>query len=408
MWTAAAFYILQIALWATGLLWLAAIFWTRREIKALPPLAASQLLPQKKVPRVSVLLPARNEENRILQECVASLLAQTYQNYEIIAVNDRSTDRTGEILREMARGDSRLKIIEGAELPAGWLGKPFVMQQAFSVSDGEWILTTDADIVFAPDAIQTAIAHVEKHNFDALCLIPFDICASFTEQIFLPVFSWFRMLAMPPTRVNDFARPETMGIGNFFLVRRAWLEKINGFDKVKTEVAEDLKLARLLKKTGARFRLDYAPDLLETRMYSGFWEIWHGFSKNFFAGLNFSPANAIASALANLLFGVLPFFGSVFSLFALIFSGDNRWLWFFTPLGLIYFFQTVNFALLQHSRQQKLIYAFFAPPLGIALFTLILINSMILILSGRGVRWKGRAIYKKDDAVAQTHILENK
>lgn len=152
-------------------LWLAAIWITQRELKELKPLQFLDFLPKEKEPRVSVLLPARNEEKRILTDCVRSLLAQNYGNYEIIAVNDRSTDKTGEILREFEKENPKLHVIEGAELPANWLGKPFVLQQAFEQSNGEWILTTDADIIFAPEAIKTAISYAEQNNFDALCLI---------------------------------------------------------------------------------------------------------------------------------------------------------------------------------------------------------------------------------------------
>lgn len=387
-------YILLAAAWSTACLWLVAVAWTWRELKILKPLCFDDLLLVKDEPRVSVLLPARNEEQRILADCVRSLLNQTYKNYEIIAVNDRSTDRTGEILRGLAADDTRLRVIDGADLPAGWLGKPFVLQQALAQASGDWILTTDADIIFAPDAIKMTVSYVEKKRYDVLTLIPFDVCESFWERLFLPTFSWFRMLAMPPSAVNSEKSAKSMGVGNFFLIRREYLEKINKFEFVKAEVAEDLKLAALLKQSGARFRLDYAPNLIKTRMYAGLREIWEGFTKNLFAGSEFSLLNAVSGAGSILLFGVLPNLLIIYCGLAWLVAQQSIYLSFLPPLVLIYLLQVTVFVLLARAWQKPLIVALFAP-LGLFLFAAILINSAVKILSGQGVMWKGRAIYRQ-------------
>lgn len=394
----AFYYILLITAWSTASLWVVALVWTWRELNALKPLRLNDFLLKENEPLVSVLLPARNEEKRILRECVDSLLVQDYENFEIIAVNDRSTDRTGEILREIAVKHAKLHVVEGAELPEGWLGKPFVLEQAFAKANGEWILTTDADIIFAPEALKTTVAYAEKNEFDVLTLIPFDICESFWEKVFLPTFCWFRMLAMPPSRVNNPRRPETMGVGNFFLIRREYLEKIGGFEKVKSEVAEDLKLAALLKQNGANFRLDYAPDLIKTRMYSGFREIWEGFTKNLFAGSNFSVLNTVSGAGSILLFGVLPNILIILCLTAWLVTRDSVYISFLFPLVLIYVLQVLVFLLLNRAWQKPLFVSLFAP-FGLGLFAAILINSTVKILSGRGVMWKGRAIYSREQII---------
>src|SRR6185369_17266682 len=104
----------------------------------------------KQAPLVSVLVPARNEERRVLANSITSILHQDYENFEVIAINDRSTDSTGTILERLANGTDRLRVINGRELPHGWLGKPYAMQQALDESKGEWILATDADMHFHP------------------------------------------------------------------------------------------------------------------------------------------------------------------------------------------------------------------------------------------------------------------
>ena len=401
------YYFLLLLVWSTACLWLAAIIWTGRELKELKPLRVKEFSEIKDEPLVSILFPARNEEKRILAEALNSLLAQTFKNLEIIAVNDRSTDKTGEILRRIARGNPKLRTIEGSELPADWLGKPFVLEQALAQAGGEWVISVDADVIFAPEAVKAAVFYAAQNNYDALCLIPFDVCGSVWETIFLPTFGWFRMLKMPASRVNNPKRPETMGVGNFFLVRRACLKKIGNFESVKNEVAEDLRLAELLKSSGASFRLDYAPDLLKTRMYKGFGEIWAGFTKNLFAGTNFSPLNAFWGAGSILLFGVLPVILAAFCLAEWIFTRNIYFFWLSVPAVLIYICQITVFATVHVSWKKPLSYAL-AAPVGMLLFAAILINSAIRILTGRGVVWKERAIYRNRGRKLPPQILENK
>lgn len=397
-----SFYFLLAISWSTAALWLFAIFWTRRELKTLRSLAPA-VLALAEQPKVSILLPARNEEKRILPECVRSLLEQTYRNFEIVAVNDRSTDATGEILRVLKLENPVLQIVEGAKLPAGWLGKPFALQQALDKSGGEWILTTDADIVFAPRAIESAVAFAFAKNLDALCLIPLVRCETFWERIFIPTFDWFRMLRMPPARVNDRRRPETMGIGNFFLVKRRALARIGDFGLVKNDVAEDLRLAEKLKRGDFKIETHFAPDLLETRMYAGFSEIWRGFTKNFFAGSNFSLPHAAAGVGSIVLFGVLPFAACLAIVAKSILNDSDSFVWLLPPLFLIYLLQICLFTNLNRHARQPLRYAFFAP-FGLILFAAILTNSTIKVLSGSGVVWKDRRIYKSGETAPPAKV----
>lgn len=315
------------------------------------------------------------------------MLAQNYENYELIVLNDRSTDETGKILAECQAQNAKCRIYNGIEPAKNWLGKPFALQQAFEKATGDWILSTDADIIFAPETLQTVISYAEKNNFDALTLIPKQIYGSFWERLFMPVFGWFCLLAMPLHRVNDLQRKESMGVGNFFMFRREVLEKIGGFESVKAEVAEDLKLGEILKSDGYKLRIDYAPALIETRMYAGFGEIWEGFTKNLFSGMKFSLVKMFSGALSIFLFGVLPVFMAVFFL-----ARGNFKL--FLPLAVAYLLQVGVLAKANREWQGSLIYALLAP-LGLALFLAILTNSAIRILSGKGVTWKGRAIYEE-------------
>jgi chlorobactene glucosyltransferase len=399
-------YAALLLAWAIAGLWLAAFFWTRFCLRRQPPLQLTADEPEY-APFVTILLPARNEEKRILKTCVGSLLNQNYPNFEIIALDDRSTDMTNEILRGIASNNSRLRVVSGAELPNDWLGKPFALEQAFRQAKGDWILTTDADISFHPNALKTAVNLAAHNKLDCLTLVPHTILIGFWERLFLPIFGWFRMLAMPVHRSNDPTRKEAMGVGNFFLLRRDLLEKLGGFAVVKNEVAEDLALAETIKQNGFRFRVEYAPDLFETRMYSSLPEIWAGFTKNFFAGSGFSLGNAFSGAGSIFLFGVAPPVLAVVCFSMWLFGGQNQNFYFLVPLALVYILQTAIFRQIMREWRAFPVYAFLAP-LGLALFGLILVNSTVKVLSGRGVQWKGRAIYKRGGGVSApvTQIME--
>lgn len=379
--------ILMILFWSIAGLWAAALWWTFYCFRQQKPLAARKKTGVTKQSFVSIIVPARNEAHRVLAKSVSSMLAQTYENYELIVLNDRSTDDTEKILAEFRAQNARCKIYNGVEPDKDWLGKPFALQQAFEKTSGDWILSTDADIIFAPETLQTVASYAEENNFDALTLIPKQLYGSFWEKLFMPVFGWFCLLAMPLHRVNDPRRKESMGVGNFFMFRREVLEAIGGFEAVKSEVAEDLKLGEILKSEGCKLRIDYAPNLIETRMYAGFGEIWEGFTKNLFSGMKFSIVKMFSGALSIFLFGVLPVM-----LAALALAAGNFKL--FLPLIVIYLLQVCVLAKAAQEWEGSLIYAALAP-LGLGLFLAILTNSTIKILSGKGVTWKGRSIYEQ-------------
>lgn len=389
--------------WCTWILWLAGAALTVRAALKERPLAApnaetANLFLNLNAPFVSILVPARNEANRILERAVRSMLAQDYPSFEIVAVNDRSTDATGEILRRIAATDERLRVIEGVELPDGWLGKPHAMQQAFEASRGDWILATDADILYSRDALRAAMNRALAERLDALTLLPHVDCLSFWERVFLPVFGWFMLLAMPLERVNDPRKREALGVGGFFLMRRAALEMVGGYAALRGEVAEDLRLAMRLKRAGFRLRVESAPDLIRTRMQTNLRELWEGFTKNLFAGAEFSLARAVAGAASVALFAVAPALIALVCAIDFALTQDTRALTLGVPCALVYLTQVAAFAFINKRWQIPSRYAF-AAPLGHALFALILLNSALRVTFGSGVQWKGRAVYSRASGV---------
>ena len=382
--------------WATVGLWLVGAYLTWRGItrqKRLTPVAAHGV--EGEPPLVSILVPARNEEHRVLDASIRSMLAQIYQRLEVIAVNDRSTDATGQILRSVANTNPKLRVIDGVDPPPQWLGKPHALRQALDASRGEWILATDADMIFDPRAVTTAMTLALAKRLDAVTLIPHIHCLSFWERVFMPAFGWFMLMALPVERVNDPRRAEAVGVGGFFLMRRRALERIGGYEAVRGEVAEDLRVAEELKRTGARLRIEYAPELVSTRMQTNLREIWEGFTKNLFAGAKFSFWRAVGAALIVLVFSVAPpVIAAVCGVFVLS-GGGGIWVQLFIPSLLVWAIQVATFALVNRTWGVSIAYAF-TMPLGHALFVAILLNSAVRVATGRGVMWKGRRLYERE------------
>ncbi len=342
-----ALNILTIIASANAFLWFVGLLITVRGISKQKSLAPFEKELRVK-PFVSILVPARNEEHRSLVQSLLSFLSQDYGNFEIVAVNDRSTDKTGEIMREIAKSNEKLKVIEGKALPDDWLGKPHAMQQAFDNSKSEWILATDADMIFDRRAISWVINHALTNDCDAVTLIPHIDCLSFWERVFMPTFGWYAVMAWPVEKVNNPKRKEAMGIGGFFLIKREALKKIDEYRGVKAEVGEDLRTAENLKRSGAKLRMEYAPDLARTRMQTNFKEIWEGFTKNLFAGAKFNLLNTFFGTSSVFLFAVLPPLIAFVCAMMILFGGNNELIKLFIPCFLIYVFEALIYAVINH------------------------------------------------------------
>jgi chlorobactene glucosyltransferase len=230
------------------------------------------------LPRVSVVIPARNEEKDI-ERTVRSHLAQDYPDVRLIVVDDRSIDRTREILERLALEDSRLTVIPGGDPPAGWLGKPHALHLGARAADGDLILFADADVRYDPRALAESVSVLEEGALDLLAFFPRFENRGFWENVLLPflavaVFLGFGFLALS-RRV-----PLAMGAGAGNLVRRRSYDAAGGHAAIRGAVVDDVRLAVLLKRAGFRVAGFRAGDRVAVRMYRGFREVWNGFTKN--------------------------------------------------------------------------------------------------------------------------------
>jgi len=224
------FEILTVVVWIVLFAWVVSFVLTLYGISRQDPLLPTGHSPltASDMPLVSVLVPARNEEHRVLENCLRSILKQDYGRFEVIALNDRSTDATGQILESLAETDQRLRVIDGRELPRGWLGKPYAMQQALNQARGEWVLATDADMIFKQTTLRTAMDRMVEEKADAMTLIPHFEAGSFWERVMIPTWAWVFLMFAVFYRVSNPNTQGAVGIGGFFLIRRALLDRIGG------------------------------------------------------------------------------------------------------------------------------------------------------------------------------------
>lgn len=326
-------------------------------------------------PLVSVIIPARNEEANI-ERTVRGFFVQTYANLEIVVVDDRSTDGTKAILDRLAAEDRRLRVIPGAELPPGWLGKSWALHEGSRHAAGEILLFVDADILYSPPAVAAAVADLRSSRAAMIALMPRFEMHGFWENVALPqlaltVFSLLPMWMSNRSRIAVFA----LGAGSGNVIWRDDYAAIGGHEALKDAVVDDVALARLARRRGRRTEAVRADDLISVRIYRGGREIIHGFSKNFFAVLGQSYLMTIFMALMGLLFHIYPFVRAL--------AGDVLNVW---TVALI----TLTRLILFHSLQYSLPYALFAHPLMVLFWIWISIRSAWLTGVRKQLAWRGR------------------
>jgi glycosyltransferase involved in cell wall biosynthesis len=330
-------------------------------------------------PRVSIIVPACNEEETV-GETLRRLLALDYDNYEIIAVNDRSNDRTGEIMAEVAArpdGHGRLRVLHIQELPQGWLGKTHAMWTAGQQATGDWLLFTDADVLFKSDALRRAIAYAESERADHTVLFPQMIMKRPGEKMMIAFFQTLFMFGHRPWKVADPRTKDHIGVGAFNLVRRSAYEAVGTYKALRMEVLDDMKLGKVIKNAGFRQRNVFGADLISIRWAKGAMGVVRNLTKNFFAVLSFQWIRTIVSAVALAFLNLGPFVGV--------------WLargWARLPYGIaLCSILGIYVGMGLKSKIQP--YYFFLHPVSTLLFVYTLIRSMVLTLWDDGVTWRG-------------------
>ncbi|HEX3543492.1 MAG TPA: glycosyltransferase [Candidatus Acidoferrum sp.] len=328
------------------------------------------------VPRVSLLFAARDEEEK-LPGALATLAELDYPGLEIIGVDDRSEDATGRILDEFAASHARFRAIHVKELPAGWLGKPHALQQAYEASSGDWLLFTDADVRFQVDVLRRAIRMASERRLDHLSLFGDVEMVGFWEKVVVTFFGMAFHMATAPSDVIDPKSGAYMGVGAFQLLKRSAYEAAGTHRRLAMEVIDDMKLGKIVKQAGFRSGVGIAQDFVVVRWHAGARNLINGVTKNFFAGSGFSVARVAISILGLLLMNVVPFAGLLFGHgWVRIFAG-------ICVLVVLCFHAGVDIVM-----RVSPLYCF-TVPVGAVLFGYMLLRSTVYTLKQGGIVWRG-------------------
>lgn len=298
---------LSLAMLAAGF-WVPAGIWLMSKRHAFTVLASVLVEDEDPLPAVSIVIPVRNEE-RNLEQALQSVLALDYPDLEIIVVNDRSTDDTGAILEKMAERDARLAVVTLDDLPAGWIGKPHALHVGAQQAQGEFILFTDADVVFHPSALRKAVAHVQANRFDHVTLIPQGTMPGSFLRTLSATFGIFMFIIFKPWKARNPRSRCYMGVGAFNLIRASAYRALGGHEPVALRPDDDLKFGKLVKEHGYRQDVLNGRGMVTVEWYRSLGELVDGLMKNMFAGMEYRVSSVIAATLAALVMHIWPWVG---------------------------------------------------------------------------------------------------
>jgi len=264
------------------------------------------LAPSVPWPSISIIVPARNEEAQI-RNGLTTLLQSTGIVLEILAVDDRSTDSTGQIMDAVAATDQRLKVIHITQLPNGWLGKNHAMHVASQKATGDLLLFTDGDIIYEPSAIEIAVRHFVHHKLQHLCLLPKMIPGSVFENAVVTFFGLAFAVGMQLHLIRTRWPLSYAGVGAFNLVDAKFYRSLGGHQPIAIDILDDVKLGKLIKKNGGRIDFQLASELLSVRWQQSLWGVVTGLEKNGFASLNYSIRQLVFVTFVFFLAMVFPY-----------------------------------------------------------------------------------------------------
>lgn len=328
-------------------------------------------------PKLSIIIPACNEAEHI-EAAVHTLKLQDYPALEIILVNDRSTDATGEIIDRLAAEDKRIQAVHINTLPKGWLGKVHALHQGLEKSSGDWLLFSDADIHYASGLLRKAVAYVMQEKADHLALLPNVILKSFWLSVAISTFGLVFLLTTRSTEINKPNSQHPIGIGAFNLVRREAFERTPGFEWLRLEVVDDFGLGVMLKQAGAQSRFALADKELFLTWYPSVQAMFRGLEKNLFGpGARYRWWRAVLQVLLMWSLVAAP---------VVALCADHAVL---NIAGAVVVLMYLSFSLFFVREKQQETLPLLMFPVGLILLSLMIVWAAYRCLKNGGIDWRG-------------------
>jgi chlorobactene glucosyltransferase len=389
MWIIIINAILTVIMFGVFGTWIYFIGYIIKSFKRSPTIESIDKYTISKNPKVSVILPARNEE-KYIAKCLESLLGQDYPNFEIIAVNDSSNDKTGDIIYEYAKKNSCIVTVNAKPKPDGWTGKNWACYEGYLRATGDVFLFTDADTVHSPYTMSLALGHVLRDNLDAITAIPRLLCKDVWTKITLPMLSNFLHSRFSPLRVNNPKTKTGYFFGSFYMITRRTYEMVGTHKIVKHELVEDGALGRMVKEQKFRMKMVRGERYIEAMWSRDFQTLWHGLRRLM---ISIHTQNKIAASMMTIaVFFLLfePFLLVPYSLVLYLQSDDFvSQIIFDINLGTVCIIILANAIQSKFGVFQNPFYAL-ASPLSAAIISLSFIASILSAKKAGAVNWRDR------------------
>lgn len=368
---------IELVAWVIAGVWGVRVTELVKNLPALPDLSQLEWdVAPEGLPRLVVVVPARDEAEHIAATMDALLLSD-YRNLLIVSVDDRSTDATGEILDGYAAlYADRVKVIHVTELQDGWLGKTFAMQLAVEQTESEYVLFTDADVLFSPSILRRSLAYAVETGAAHLVVMPTMEVRSRSEGIVLGFVQMLGVWVIRPWRAaNPEAKRDSLGMGAFNMVRRDALMEIGGLEPQRLVVLEDITLGRRFKAAGLPQRVVLAPLLVLVHWAKGARGLMRVMTKNIFSGVNFNPLLMLGACLWIVVFCLAPIAGLA---------------WRTTTIPCLLVMCAITMAYRTTGQVSRIDARYgWLYPLGALAFIYAMLRSMVVVLWQGGVRWRG-------------------
>lgn len=365
---------------------------TLKGVASVPRLSDLVAAPHVAWPRVSIIIPACDEA-RSIEAAMRSVLAQRYPALEVVAVNDRSTDGTGEVLERLAANDARLRVVHVRELPEGWLGKLNALKHGVAGASGDWLLFADADVHLDPETLQKTLSYAELHAIDFISVLPEIASAGFWGDTVFNLACAGLCLTTRPWRIKRAETKNIAATGAFMLVRREAFQRTPGFDWLKLEVADDFGLCLMIKTFGGRCELLNGAGEVKLTWYESARDMANKLQKNFFAITGrFSLARLVAQAVVMAWLAAFPLalvlgeltFGRVLA------------------VSVAMLLQLVNALTVARWTRLPLLPAFF-PQVGLVVTAFMQVRAGVIGWRQGGIRWRG-VLYSTELLRAQQRV----
>ncbi|MBA3977462.1 MAG: glycosyltransferase [Nitrosopumilus sp.] len=375
-------------------IWLHLFLILKKSFKFSPRLLKPNGVDTKKGSFVSIIIPARNEE-KLIKKCLSSLVNQTHSNYEIIVIDDDSTDKTIEKIQSLTN-DDKIRIIKAGKKPKGWVGKNWPCYIGYKYSKGNYLLFTDADTIHSPNSVLDSLYTLLEEQLDVLTVVPNLIYPTFIVKMVLPILSIFMFSKYSPMRVNDPKIKLGYLFGSFFIMSKTMYEKIGTHESVKSEIVEDGALGKKIKECGFQLKMFRGEDILSAYWARDFHTLWNSLKRLIIPMYFTNKINSILLTIGIFILMVFPFVVLGYTFVNMLINNGIDFflivlLFVFSSLNVSLIYLT-NFYQLQKAKTHKVKY-FLGTPLGCLMVSVSFIWSIISSEKKGVIKWRNRVYH---------------